>query len=104
MRHLSQQFEGAWPYLQLNGRLGIDDPLDRRVVDAYWVGNSRLNQVSTRAIGDSMEERFRFRAGPGIDALTDSVVAGGVPHHSFVVFCIYPWTGLLSDGQRLSRR
>lgn len=101
LRALSQQFAGAWPYLQLiAAELGLDDPLDRRVVDAYWVGNSRLNQVSTRAIGNSMEERFRHRAGPGFSALTESVVAGGVPHHSFVVFCIYPWTGLLSDGRK----
>ena len=28
------------------------------------------------------------------------MLAGGVPHHSFAVFCIYPWTGLLSDGRK----
>jgi len=27
------------------------------------------------------------------------VLAGGVPHHSFAVFCIYPWTGLLQQGR-----
>ncbi len=101
LRYLSQQFAGAWPYLQLiAAELGIADPLDGRVVDAYWVGNSRLNKVSTRAVGNSMEERFRFRAGMGFSALTESVIAGGVPHHSFVVFCIYPWTGLLSEGRK----
>ena len=28
------------------------------------------------------------------------MLAGGVPHHSFAVFCIYPWTGLLSDRRK----
>ena len=57
---LSQQFAGAWPYLELiAGSLGLDDPLDRRVVDAYWVGNSRLNRVTPTAVGNSMEDRFR---------------------------------------------
>ena len=28
------------------------------------------------------------------------MLAGGVPHHSFAVFCIYPWTGSLSDGRK----
>ena len=33
-------------------------------------------------------------------ALAEGVVAGGVPHHSFHVFCIYPWVGLLGDDRR----
>jgi hypothetical protein len=101
LRSMAQQFAGAWPYLQLiAGATGLPDPLDRRVVEAYWVGTPRLGQVSTRAVGNSMEERFRFRTGPRFPALTESVLAGGVPHHSFAVFCIYPWTGLLSDGRK----
>jgi hypothetical protein len=101
LRAMSQQFAGAWPYLQLiAGATGLEDPLDRRVVEAYWVGSPRLDGVSTRAVGDSMEERFRFMAGPRFPTLSQSVLAGGVPHHSFAVFCIYPWTGLLSDRRK----
>ena len=101
LRALSAQFAGAWPYLELiAGATGLDDPLDRRVVEAYWVGSPRLNAVSTRALGHSMEDRFRFRTGPAFPTLAESVLAGGVPHHSFAVFCVYPWTGLLSDGRK----
>ena len=76
------------------------DPLDSRVVEAYWVGSPRLDHVSTRAVGNSMEERFRRLTGGKFPTLATSVLAGGVPHHSFAVFCIYPWTGLLSDGRK----
>ena len=101
LRSMSQQFAGAWPYLQLiAGATGLEDPLDRRVVEAYWVGTPRLDRVDTRAVGDSMDERFRFMTGPTFSTLTESVLAGGVPHHSFAVFCIYPWTGLLSDRRK----
>jgi hypothetical protein len=101
LRALSQQFAGAWPYLELiAAATGVADPLDRRVVEAYWVGSPRLDQVSTRAVGDSMEERFRRITGGKFTTLSTSVLAGGVPHHSFAVFCIYPWTGLLSDGRK----
>jgi len=101
LRAMSQQFAGAWPYLQLiAGATGLGDPLDRRVVEAYWVGSPRLDGVSTRAVGDSMEERFRFMVGPRFPTLSEGVLAGGVPHHSFAVFCIYPWTGLLSDRRK----
>jgi hypothetical protein len=101
LRAMSQQFAGAWPYLQLiAAATGLDDPLDRRVVEAYWVGSPRLDQVSTRAVGNSMEERFRRVTGSHFPLLSESVLAGGVPHHSFAVFCIYPWTGLLSEGRK----
>lgn len=101
LRAMAQQFAGAWPYLQLiAAATGLDDPLDRRVVEAYWVGSPRLDQVSTRSVGNSMEERFRQVTGTSFPVLTESVLAGGVPHHSFAVFCIYPWTGLLSDGRK----
>ncbi len=101
LRVMSQQFAGAWPYLQLiASATGIDDPLDRRVVEAYWVGSRRLDRVGTRAVGDSMEARFRAITGPRFSTFTDSVLAGAVPHHSFAVFCVYPWTGLLSDRRK----
>ena len=47
LRALAQQFAGAWPYLQLiASATGLDDPLDRRVVEAYWVGSPRLDRVT----------------------------------------------------------
>jgi hypothetical protein len=69
---LARSFDGAWPYLELIARrAGIADPLDRRVVEAYWVGNALL--------------------GAG---------APGVAHHSFHVLCAYPWAAMLPDERR----
>jgi hypothetical protein len=101
LRAMAQQFAGAWPYLQLiAGVTGLRDPLDRRVVEAYWVGSPRLDRVGTRAVGDSMEDRFRAGIGRSFGQLAEGVLAGGVPHHSFAVFCVYPYTGLLTDGRK----
>jgi hypothetical protein len=101
LRDLARQFAGAWPYLELIANAtGVGDPLDRRVVEAYWVGNRLLDQVGTRPLGDSMEERFRARTGRQFGNLTEAVLAGGMPHHSYHVFCIYPWVGLLGDDRR----
>jgi hypothetical protein len=101
LRSMARQFAGAWPYLQLiAAATGLDDPLDRRVVEAYWVGSPRLDRVGTREVGDSMEDRFRHLTGALFPSLTEGVFAGGVPHHSFAVFCIYPYTGLLTDGRK----
>ena len=101
LRAMAQQFAGAWPYLQLiAGATGLTDPLDRRVVEAYWIGSPRLDEVGTSAVGNSMEDRFRFMTGARFSTLTEGVLAGGVPHHSFAVFCIYPYTGLLTDRRK----
>jgi len=94
----AQAFSGAWPYLELiSAGCGIPDPLDHRVVEAYWVGNDLLDRVPAGRLGDSMAERFRRRAGNKFQFLAEGVLAGGVPHHSFHVFGVYPWVGLLGD-------
>jgi hypothetical protein len=94
----AQAFSGAWPYLELIAASGgISDPLDHRVVEAYWVGNDLLDRVLIGQLGDSMAERFRKQVGNKFQFLAEGVLAGGVPHHSFHVFGVYPWVGLLSN-------
>ena len=94
----AQAFSGAWPYLELISSGGdIEDPLDRRVVEAYWVGNELLDRVALGRLGDSMAERFRRQVGNKFQFLAEGVLAGGVPHHSFHVFGVYPWVGLLGN-------
>jgi hypothetical protein len=101
LRALAGQFAGAWPYLELiAGATGIADPLDRRVVEAYWIGNPLLDSVGVRPLGNSMEDRFRLRTGRDFPSVTDTVLSGGMPHHSYHVFCIYPWVGLLGEDRR----
>jgi Family of unknown function (DUF6390) len=98
---LARSFQGAWPYLELiAGATGIRNPLDRRVVEAYWVGNALLDAVPLAAVADSMEERFRGRVGTRFSQLAEGVLAGGVPHHSFHVFGVYPWVGLLGADRK----
>ena len=100
LRRLLRGFEGAWPYLELIAAANrIGDPLDDRVVEAYWVGNALLDRVGPRLLGDSLEDRFRPRAGRSFAALVAPVPAGAVPHHSFHVFGVYPWLGLLREGR-----
>ena len=97
MRAVAQQFEGAWPYLQFLSESVGSDPLAAEVVEAYWIGNSLLADVDTLAWGNSVDDRFRSRAGSRWRVLADGI-AGGVPNHAFHVFCVYPWVGLLRAG------
>ena len=100
LRRLLRGFEGAWPYLELiaaaNSR---PDPLDPQVVEAYWVGNVLLDRVPLGWLGESMDQRFRGRLGRSWSRLAEGVTDGAVPHHSFHVFGVYPWLGLLREGR-----
>lgn len=99
LAELARTFEGAWPYLTLIADANeIADPLDPRVVHAYWVGNELLDHVAPSDLARHVHERFRGRVGRATERLVDTVAAGAVPHHCFHVFAVYPWLGLLRTG------
>ncbi|MGH8906881.1 MAG: DUF6390 family protein [Egibacteraceae bacterium] len=100
LRELARGFGGAWPYLRLiAGANRIGDPLDRRVVEAYWVGNELLDRVDLATLGESLTERFRGPAGRQWRNLAEAIPAGATAHHGFHVLCVYPWVGMLGEGR-----
>ncbi len=91
----ARQFDGAWPYLEIiAAAAGIDDPLDARVVEAYWIGNELLELVDPVACLHELRSRFAGQVTSGLGEVT-----GAVPHHSFHVFVVYPWAGMLGRGR-----
>ena len=101
LRSLAHGFDGAWPYLELIAAAnGINDPLERRVVEAYWIGNELLEHVPIALLATSLETRFRGPAGRDWSRLSEVIPAAPLPQHGFHVFAVYPWVGLLrgSDG------
>lgn len=97
LRSLARGFEGAYPYLQLIAAANdLADPLDRNVVEAYWLGNGLTATVRPRALHRSVEERFRPRLAPKDWRWLESAVAVGArPVHAFHVFDVFPKVGLL---------
>ena len=100
LARLLHKFEGAMPYLRLIAAAnGIADPLDRRVVEAYWVGSPLLRRTDLRGFYRSLEERFRGRVSTrSLEQLLGTVPAGARPHHTFYVFQTYLRTGTLPAG------
>lgn len=95
-RAVAQAFTGAWPYLEMiAAAAGIADPLDDRVVEAYWIGNELLERVDPTVVGTTMQGLFRETVGPQFSQRALGTVTDGLAHHSFHVFCMYPWAGLL---------
>lgn len=100
LRVLAQEFEGAWPYLELiAGANSIADPLDDRVVAAYWVGGPLLRAVGPFAAGNHVEERFRSRAGRWWAEVAVALEPGVLVNHAFHVMVVGPWVGMLRGGR-----
>jgi hypothetical protein len=100
LRELARSFEGAWPYLELIAQAnGLPDPLDRCVVDAYWLGSPLLDGVPPASFADSLATRFRPRVRPdGWHWLAEKPASGAVPVHAFHVLDVFPRIGLLRSG------
>ncbi|MDP9388798.1 MAG: DUF6390 family protein [Actinomycetota bacterium] len=88
---LLAKFTGAFPYLRtIAAANGIADPFDRRVVDAYWLGNDLLEGVEAAALNRSLEERFgRQLQGRLRDEVLRKPPQGARPHHLFHVLDVY---------------
>ena len=100
LRKNAEQFEGAYPYLQLIANAnGLVDPLDARVVEAYWLGNGLLENVTPGLLGRSLDTRFKRRLrGDGWRWLADKPNAGALPMHAFHVLDVFPRLGLMRTG------
>lgn len=97
---LAERFSGAYPYLQLIAAANhLGDPLDERVVDAYWLGNPLLEQVSATMLAASLDARFASRAGGHVGDVVDAAFSGGRADHAFHVFAVSPWIGMLRAGR-----
>jgi len=96
---LERRFDGAFPYLRLIAQANnIPDPFDRRVVEAYWIGNSYLERVAASPFFQSLGERFRNRMDAGAFTwLASKLEHGARPHHNFHVFEVYQRAGLTRD-------
>ena len=92
-------FEGAWPYLELIARdAGVDDPLDERGVEAYWLGGALGDGVTPDVLGPWLRHRFGDRLGVPWGEVEATLALGGRPTHAFHVFGASPWVGLLARG------
>src|SRR3990167_937705 len=98
LREILEDFETMYPYLLHIARANkIDDPLNDRVVEAYWVGNELLDRVSKNDLYWHLVDNLSLKKKLGKSfALVEEKVAGGaVPHHSFHVLDIWKRTGFI---------
>ena len=97
LRRLLAAFQTMYPYLlHIAHANEIKDPFNERVVEAYWVGNELLENISQKQFYRHLREGLRLKdrlGGRDFDRLTEKIEQGAVPHHSFHVLDIWKRTG-----------
>jgi hypothetical protein len=88
---LLTQFTGAVPYLRaIAAANGIGDPFDRRVVEAYWLGNDLLQGVDAGDLYKTLDERFGRHLPPKLrEQVLRKPPEGAKPFHFFHVVDVY---------------
>jgi hypothetical protein len=96
---LIRLFQAAYPYLCFIAQEnGIADPLDPRVVEAYWIGNGLLRRVKMTDFHAYIAEKVGPRVSKQtLELLLGKAPAGARPHHSFHVLDVSMRTGALRE-------
>ena len=91
------EFQTLYPYLNFIALSNkIADPFDRRAVEAYWIGNSLLENVKMPEFyghllyGQGLKKRIDRKS---LEYLIGKIPLGARPHHSFHVFNVFTRTG-----------
>lgn len=97
LKELLKEFETMFPYLKLIAEANkIIDPFNYKVVEAYWLGNELLENVSMnnfyRYLVD--EQKLKKKLKPSLaQKVFGKIPVGAKPHHSFHVLNIPKRTG-----------
>ncbi len=99
VRKAATKFSGAWPYLQVLAKMtGISDPLDYRLVEAYWLGGGVGANLDPGEFFDALLAIIGPQAGQYWSHLTPDLAREAAGNHCFHVFGVYPWTRFLGRG------
>lgn len=96
LRALASQFHGAWIYMETMAELtGLGDPLDRRIVESYWLGGGLTRDIDAHTLGEALLARIDRQTGHCWAHLDTQTLDEATADHCFHVFAVYPWSRLL---------
>ncbi len=91
LENIAEQFVGVYPYIKLIAKKNDLEPLDEQVIEAYWIGNSLLKQVTADDLKKMILENFvgqgQLSKQQGKE-LAASVPSRAAAHHSFHVLYV----------------
>ena len=102
---LLREFETMMPYLRLIAEANkIADPFDYRVVEAYWIGNDLLKNITLDRLYWHFVDGLKLKKKLSPEQFTKlmgEIPHDTKPHHSFHVFNLWQRTGHLNSRHTL---
>jgi hypothetical protein len=93
LNNIIKNFQTLYPYLQqISYANHIKDPLDNRVIEAYWLGNNLLDTIPPKTFYRHLTENLNLKKrlnSKTFDHLKDKLSLGALMHHSFHVFNVW---------------
>ena len=90
-------FHTLYPYLSLIAyENNIRDPLDLRVVEAYWIGNELLKKITGKKLYEHFSDALNLVkkiTKNDFSYLVGKIDDGAIPHHTFHVLNVFTRTG-----------
>jgi hypothetical protein len=96
-----QEFEAAYPFLRLIARNTGRDVYDVAVPEAYWIGNSLLEQVPHAGFYSFSHRELKGKDQAKVRELFKGVDGSAPPHHTFYVLSTYAGSNV-ADGPNLT--
>jgi len=97
LKNILTGFHTLYPYLSLIAyENNIRDPLDPRVVEAYWIGNELLKKISGKKLYEHFSGALNLRkkiSKNDFSYLVGKIDDGAIPHHTFHVLNVFTRTG-----------
>ncbi|OGZ33937.1 MAG: hypothetical protein A2Y98_00485 [Candidatus Portnoybacteria bacterium RBG_19FT_COMBO_36_7] len=100
-----KRFQAAYPYYELIAKKNRikTGSLNKKVIEAYWLGNELLEKVTFNDLRELIVKRF---SGPGLlsrkaaKEKSDAIPVSSKPHHSFHVLVLGAVTGSIDFAGR----
>lgn len=106
IKPLLEKFETMYPYLKVIARANeVKNPLDEQVVEAYWLGNENLEEVSLSALYFHLTDTLGVKKKLGMKNFINfekGFSKKSLPHHNFHVFSVWRRTGKTEDFHTLA--
>jgi hypothetical protein len=80
-----KNFEAAYPFIRLIGKSNEIEPFNRKVTEAYWIGNRLLSNVPSGDFYKFTISDLQKKNGQEIRSLFLKLRDQAIPHHTFYV-------------------
>jgi hypothetical protein len=97
-----KKFKGAFSYYQLIAKSNqIRDPFDRKVVQAYWIGNELLERVDVNELRDLIKRHLSRSKSSSLEEIIRIIPSDAKAHHTFHVLAVGSFNNKFSFTEKM---